>query len=696
MKTICRLPHTLRFSLGSLVSLLAPFAYGAAGDLDLSFGTGGKVVTSIGSGTSDVGYSVVVQSDGKIVVAGSSGNDSTFPRTPLDFALVRYTSSGALDSSFGTGGKVTTNFGSGDDVAYSAVVQSDGKIVVAGYSTPTLGGNEDFALVRYTADGALDSSFGTGGKVTTPIGSSDDYGYSVAVQSDGKIVVAGYSYIGDADFALVRYTSSGALDMSFGTGGKVTTPIGDGPDLGRSVALQSDGKIVVAGSSWIGSNYDFALVRYTADGALDKSFGTGGKVTTPIGTFHDVGRSVSVQSDGKIIVAGYAQISGTSYDIALVRYTASGALDVSFGIGGKVTTDFGPTYPKDEYGYSMVLQSDGRIVVTGYSDDGPTVPPSPRDLVLVRYKANGALDTRFGTGGTVTTPIDTGNDRGYSVAVQSDGKIVVAGFSENGSDTADIAVVRYEAGSPEIDVQQPTGTRVVSGGHRDVGIVEVGSSADLTFTVANTGTYNLNLTGSPKVAVSGTDASLFTVTAQPTSPVFAEASTTFTVRFAPTNPGAKEATLTVTSDDADEGPSYTIHLGGNLTTQESWRQFYFGTASNSGNTADLSDFEGDGLVNLIEWACHLDPTVSSLPAASLIRNGTNLEFTYTRSVAALNAGAIFIVEWSDALPGPSPWNTSGVTEEILSDNGTVQQVKATLPAGSEVEQFVRLKVILPL
>ena len=273
---------------------------------------GGKVITPIGS-SADVGNSVAVQSDGKIIVAGYSHNGSND-----DFALVRYTAAGVLDPSFGTGGKVTTDFGGGNDYGLSVAVQSDGKIIVAGSSGDF--GSSDFALARYTAAGALDPSFGTGGKVITPIGSSGDYCRSVAVQSDGKILVAGSSDNGsNLDFALVRYTAAGSLDPSFGTGGKVITAFGSGTDQGYSVAVQGDGKIIMAGYTANGSNTDFALVRYTAAGALDPSFGTGGKVTTDFGSGNDYGRSVAVQSDGKIIVAGEAW-NGSNTDFALVRY----------------------------------------------------------------------------------------------------------------------------------------------------------------------------------------------------------------------------------------------------------------------------------------------------------------------------------------------------------------------------------------
>ena len=382
-------------------------AFGAPGGLDVSFGNGGKVTTAIGSGD-DQAYSVALQSDGKIVVAGYSAGD---------FALVRYTASGALDTSFGNGGKVITPIGGGTDSGQSVAVQSDGKIVVAGYTYIGDATNYDFALTRYTVAGTLDASFGSGGIVSTSIGSGDDRGYSLALQSDGKIVVAGSS-------ALVRYTAgTGALDATFGIGGRVTAT------SGYSVALQNDGKIVVLGGG--------ALVRCLATGARDASFGNGGIVSTYISGISVSGRSVAVQSDGKIVVAGYAYDADNHPLFALVRYTATGALDASFGFGGVTEAHIGFL----DYGYSVAVQSDGKIVVAGNSTPLGSFP----DFALVRFTAAGVLDTTFGFSGKVTTAIGGSYDNGYSVAVQSDGKIVVAGSSYNGSNY-DFALVRYEGG----------------------------------------------------------------------------------------------------------------------------------------------------------------------------------------------------------------------------------------------------------
>jgi uncharacterized delta-60 repeat protein len=225
---------------------------------------------------------------------------------------------GDLDTSFGTGGKVTTAIGSADDTAYSVVLQSDGKIIAVGQSDN--GANTDFAVVRYNADGSLDTSFDTDGKVTTAIGSSNDNARSVVLQSDGKIVVVGNSWSSVYDFAVVRYNANGSLDTSFSGDGKVTTQVGGSlSDTAYSVVLQSDGKIIVAGTS----DSDFAVVRFNADGSLDTSFDTDGKVTTPIGSGTDEAYSVVLQSDGKIIAAGYSNNGPNNNDFAVVRYSVT-------------------------------------------------------------------------------------------------------------------------------------------------------------------------------------------------------------------------------------------------------------------------------------------------------------------------------------------------------------------------------------
>ena len=408
----------------SLSNLQSP-VWAVDGDLDTTFDTDGIQTTSIGS-VQDIAYSVVMQSDGKIVAAGYSHNGSN-----NDFAVVRYNTNGSLDTTFSGDGKVTTAIGSGTDVANYVVMQSDGKIVAAGYSHN--GSNVDFAVVRYNTDGSLDTTFSSDGIVTTAVGSLNDTGRSVVVQSDGKILVVGSSEnLTDSDFAVVRYNTDGSLDTTFSSDGKVTTAIGLDNDNANAVVLQSDGKIVIAGISF-GTFEVFAVVRYNTDGSLDTTFSSDGKVTTAIGSRQDQARSVVVQSDGKIVAAGLSD-NGSNYDFAVIRYASDGSLDTTFSGDGKLTTAVGIGI---DIANSVVMQSDGKIVAAGYSYN-----VSSEDFAVVRYNSDGSLDTTFSGDGIVTTAVGAGSDFGYAVAMQSDGKIVVAGYSYSGT-KYDFAVVRY-------------------------------------------------------------------------------------------------------------------------------------------------------------------------------------------------------------------------------------------------------------
>ncbi|MBZ0207449.1 MAG: T9SS type A sorting domain-containing protein [Flavobacteriales bacterium] len=345
--------------------------YNTDGTLDNSFGTDGKVTTPIGI-YDEWGKSVAIQADGKIVVAGSTSSD-----TDDDFALVRYNTDGTLDTSFSGDGKVTTDFAMDYDQANSVALQVDAKIIVAGYMFAGI--DVDFALVRYNPDGTLDSSFGGDGKVTTDFGTGDDIGNSVTIQADGKIVAAGYtSNFGDCDLALARYNTDGSLDNSFGAGGLVTTDFANVCEQGNSIAIQADGKILLAGDTYNGMDSDFALARYNTDGTLDNNFGAEGKVTTDFGADYDNGYSVAMQPDGRIIVAGTTYIGEDSH-FALVRYNADGTLDNSFGAAGKVIADFGT--PNDR-GESVAMQPDGKIVVAGSASNSTN---DGRVFAVARY-----------------------------------------------------------------------------------------------------------------------------------------------------------------------------------------------------------------------------------------------------------------------------------------------------------------------
>jgi uncharacterized delta-60 repeat protein len=408
----------------------------APADLDTTFGVNGKVTTAIGS-NDDFSQAVAIQRNGKILLAGRSIVGSTY-----DIAVVRYNTDGSLDTTFNGTGKVTTAVGSGEDIGRHMALQADGKIVVAGHSY-SAANHAEVALVRYNTDGSLDTTFNGTGKVTTAVGGITDLGQEVIVQGDGKIIVVGDSFNGsNLDVMLLRYNANGSLDTTFNGVGKVTAAVGGGDDYGRGVALQTNGNIVVTGASSNGSNLDMVVLRYNTNGSLDTTFNGTGKVITSVGGGNDVGESVVVQGDGKILITG-GSYNGNNYDFALIRYAPNGSLDTTFNGTGKVTTSIGSGH---DYPSQAVLQLDGRILLGGLSHD-----TSGYDYFAVaRYNANGTLDLNFNSTGTVTTHIGSFDNGGDSIALQSDGKFVVGGFSYNALGNADFAILRYE-GDPDSD-----------------------------------------------------------------------------------------------------------------------------------------------------------------------------------------------------------------------------------------------------
>jgi len=312
------------------------------------------------------------------------------------------TQGGTLDPTFGTGGKVTTDFAGAGDAAAAIAIQTDGKLVAAGNTFNNRASNFNFAVARYNSNGTLDASFGTGGKATFDVGGSFAFAYAVALQADGKIVVAGGTVNGlFNDFALVRFNSNGTIDTSFGTGGKVLTDFGVSAQA-DSVAVQADGTILVGGFANIDGGYNFELVRYNSNGTLDTSFGIGGKVTTDFGlstqgfSFAQA-NSLALQQDGKILLAGTAFLNSVR-NFALVRYNGNGTLDTSFGTGGKETTAFATPNPSSDNSSAeaVAIQPDGKVVAAGLA---------AFDIALARYNSNGTLDATFGTGGKVITSI---------------------------------------------------------------------------------------------------------------------------------------------------------------------------------------------------------------------------------------------------------------------------------------------------
>jgi uncharacterized delta-60 repeat protein len=351
--------------------------------------------------------------------------------------IALHAAAGDLDPTFGIGGIVTTDFGNTTDDGQEVAVQPDGKIVVAGYR------GRDFAVARYNVDGSLDATFGTGGLVVTDLyGNSYDLAGGMALQPDGKIVLAGQTAtiaatVTDQDFALVRYNNDGSLDSTFGTGGIVRTDFGSPNNEGAvSVAIDSAGRIVAVGSTLIPfspTGRDFAVARYNPDGTLDTTFDGDGRVISISAANFDGAVDVAIQSDDRIVVLGFVTL-GSPY-FALVRYDAAGSLDTTFGGTGVVTTNFGGATNTPS---AVVVQPDGKVLAVG-----TVFPPGNRNFALVRYNADGTLDASFGIGGHVTTHFNPA-DRLADVALQADGKIVVGG-SSGGLSGSFFTIARYEA-----------------------------------------------------------------------------------------------------------------------------------------------------------------------------------------------------------------------------------------------------------
>ncbi|MBC7908990.1 MAG: VCBS repeat-containing protein [Pyrinomonadaceae bacterium] len=396
----------------------------AAGELDMSFGNQGKVFTDF-SEMPDTIYDMVIQPDGKIVAVGVNTYVNNVSET--NFAIARYNADGSLDTSFGTGGKVSTDFNNTGDIAYGVALQPDGKIVVVGSTLSNVSSDIDFAIARYHSNGTLDSTFGTGGKVILDFANRENEARVVVIQTDNKILVGGYArvmhqFYSDLDFALVRYHSDGSLDTTFDGDGKLTTDFSSSGNSSSaddimSLALMPDGRILAGGSNFANQG-NLALARYNANGSLDTTFDTDGKIINPFGPndVHNL-RSMVVQPDGKIVIVGRAWHNISRPAFGLARFNTDGSLDTTFGGDGLIVTPPGPT-GWGEYATDVALTAGGKIVVVGYTGLGI--------VSAARYLSNGDLDISFSRRGRLYTYL-RGESPAYATAIQADGKILIAG-----------------------------------------------------------------------------------------------------------------------------------------------------------------------------------------------------------------------------------------------------------------------------
>ncbi len=422
------------------------------GNPDPAFDLDGLMIRSLGP-DEETAYAVAAYPDGRTVLAGiaSSGINEN------DFALLRLLPNGARDASFGANGQVRTDFDGGDDFVDAVMIQPDGKVIVAGSTAPPQG-EADLALARYLPDGQPDSSFGTNGKVVFSRSVYSDVTFDALLQPDGKILVAGQLYydIFTADFLAARFLPNGQPDSSFGDNGYRTIDFDAFNDLCRGVTLQPDGKIVLAGFSV----YDDFIARVTAtrllpDGAIDTSFGLQGKVIRDIGLFSSLGTDVQVQYDGKILISGMTE-DIDARDFFVLRLLADGSSDPDFADQGLFLVSVSD---KDDNSYALVPEPDGSMTLVGRSEN-----KTEWDIAVLRIRENGTLDPGFQQNGVLR--IDQGNsyDDANDLLVHADGRLKMAGFAYNdpsfsGNVNAALAA-RLPDGSPDLSFGQDGFTTV--------------------------------------------------------------------------------------------------------------------------------------------------------------------------------------------------------------------------------------------
>jgi uncharacterized delta-60 repeat protein len=781
------------------MAISVSFAKARPGDLDLSFGAGtegsdpGTFVSAAG-GPGSFFSVLLVQADGKIIAAG---NDSEA------IILMRLRPDGTPDPAFGEAGRVALipfgRFG----LLRTAAIQPDGKILAA-WTHPSA--PRSSGLVRFLSDGDVDTSFGVDGIVTANLSENSDSISSVTVRSDGRILGGGgHLNAAQTEFksALFQYLPDGSPDEGFGVNGVLDLPR---KGVGR-VAVQPDGKILVGGIRGEGLQF----VRREANGAPDLSFGRDGILdVVPVPGATPFLAGLAVQSDGRIVAAG-SIVDTEHWDFYVMRFFADGSPDTTLRGTGTVVTDVtganpnapGTTRAGDDFMQGFLVQSDGKLVAAGHTNER---------FVVVRYLSDGNLDPGFGTGGVAVTAAGEGNCRAGAVAVQADGKIIAGGSATHSGEGGFVtAVVRYQTREvPEgLAVEWPADSALPSGGTVEFGTAlnpDLSEKA-VSLTLRNTGSAPLR---GIRAALSGRGAAHFLPGPEP-APVLAAGDSTilnlrfvpppeisslravltiqtdqldrdpyavvlhgatdkpvatlscyeggmpvlpnsavnfgpalatpaagltrrFTIRntgnigltiqsvsfgtagtpgdfaagtpettelapneitafpvlFSPSGPGPRAARLRISSTDTLRPPLEITLQGTGATGLTEWRLTHFGTSRSEGPAADLSDPDNDGIPNLLEYATLTPPREANQFAGNLVRNGALLEYTVTRPPGA-EADLTYSLEWSGALQ--SDWVSTGVGLFPSGSAGMPQMLRFSLPAGDAGRRFVRLRVI---
>lgn len=406
--------------------------YSQAGSFDTTFDTDGKTTYCFPSNESHVSLDSGLQSNGKIVYFGGNA-------LSCNIDLARFNTNGSLDATFGTNGvsinSICSAFPNGGYYPRRMAIQSDDKILIMGLQQNNTYPNA-YWIARLTPDGALDTTFNGTGYKDLSFGTIQDIGLCIAIQADGKILVGGTSGNTAEFFTVARLTTSGALDTTFGVGGKAQIAFSGTESMANSILVQPDGKIVLGGYT-VNAPYakDFALVRLSSSGTLDTTFGVNGKVITTVDSnYSDAVTQLAIQSDGKIVAGGFTSFE-TNTRMAVVRYLSNGTIDTSFGTNGinVITDGFGGK------NCSVALQADNKIIVAGGLEGGY--------FEVFRLLNSGTLDTAFGSNGLVNAFPVTG---GFAskVLIQPDNKIVVCGSSQSADFTAYCAsVIRLNPGA---------------------------------------------------------------------------------------------------------------------------------------------------------------------------------------------------------------------------------------------------------
>ncbi len=388
-----------------LLSLLFTSFYISSQTLDSTFGNNGIKVHQFSTKASkDLTYAAAIQSDGKMVYVGKEVVSYGYG------FIARVNTSGELDTTFNNYGFKKINFNEFENV----FIQTDDKILVSGL------GN----LYRLNSDGSTDTTFNSVGYISISINAQPFFSKSIIEQSNGKILVSGYTINGtNNDFAIVRLNSDGSYDNTFDTDGKALFPIGTGNDESYGMAVQVDGKIILTGQTYNTTNYDFATIRLNNNGSIDTSFANLGKAIVQF-SGQDYGRSVDIQSNGKILIVG----SGTNAKLYVIRYNIDGTLDTTFDSDGILASTIGLSTTTSITGVTLIKPkikslNDGKILISGTSNT---------NFSLIKLNSNGTLDTTFGVNGSLESNVLT-NDYSNFLFVRSDDKIITGGGIFNGT-----------------------------------------------------------------------------------------------------------------------------------------------------------------------------------------------------------------------------------------------------------------------